>query len=330
MLIWNSIINALADAAGAVVSAPSEPLELTIIPLDDYGFIRLSGPDAVKFLQGQSTCDCMRLANHDVLLGAHCNPKGRMISSFILSGSDGDILLRLHSSLLELGFEALKKYSVFSKVQLQVAENIKAFAVVGAAAQAEISRALNVELAAGKFLQFARCTLLVLHEYVVEFRGEQDDLLAVLAGIAALPGLSARRDWDKVLVERGWAEVQAVTTENYIPQMFNYHLIDGISFKKGCYTGQEIVARMQYLGKQKKHLYLAYAATGSALLNLGGALRVLGKSESQGEIVGFAARDGVVEFLAVINDEAANSTDIYIEQFPEAKISWLELPYAIP
>jgi tRNA-modifying protein YgfZ len=136
--------------------------------------------------------------------------------------------------------------------------------------------------------------------------------------------LAVGEHFDEELIRRGIAEVRGESVEEFIPQMFNYEHIDAISFKKGCYTGQEVVARMQYLGKLKKHLYRGKIA--GVHLSVGAELMSTEFSEPQGVVV-MSCGD---EFLAVANDHVVANHTLSSPLNPGSKIQWLPLPYAIP
>ena len=298
-------------------------------PLSHEGILAVRGSDASKFLQGQLTCNLSYLNDHTASLGARCTPKGRMQSSFrIVHHADG-FLLAMAQGLLDAQMEDLKKYAVFSKAKLtdETAEWARFGLEGGDAVLGEWGWELPGEANA-----------------VV--RGEQGFAIRVSPNRAELwvPGtqattvqaqLQARlpckdlNAWLLGQVRAGIGQVLEPTRELFIPQMLNLQAVGGVSFKKGCYTGQEIVARMQYLGKLKRRLYRlkldadAAPAPGTPLFSPVHASAV-------GEIVlGAVAQAGSVEVLAVLQADAAEAGLIQLGSTQGPGLQLLDLPYEL-
>lgn len=297
-----------------------------LIPMTSHRILQVEGRDAAQFLQGQVTCDIRRLTQHDVLLGAHCNPKGRMISSFILAAMAPECLgLRLRANLADTALAALKKYIVFAKARIDHAPQV-ALALCG-----DLSRLpLKALPEPGKFIQhdfslYLRHSLDLLEVWTTETEARMLWHNLVPSCIPASPTLL-----DQYWVQKGLAEVQAATTEAFIPQMFNYHLIDGVSFKKGCYTGQEIVARMQYRGQLKKHIY---AVVSDQLVAIPPGAELTSAADPE-QVVGVVAAGATTASgwigLVVTTQEYRNHHPWLLEKKTEAKLEWAPLPYAIP
>lgn len=292
-------------------------------PLPDYQYIEISGPEAVKFIQAQVTCDMRRLGQQEWLLGAQCNPKGRMVLTFVAFEKQSNVYLRVHTSLQQ-AFEGLKKYAVFTKVKFSLLE-MPAFALVGETILSQVGAALNLAepLTAGKFQIFGDAALVARASDWLEVYGACEPLIQWVEQAVSNTSLIRSNNFDAELIRRGIAEVRGATAEEFIPQMFNLDQVDAISFKKGCYTGQEIVARMQYLGKLKKHLYRGQIIGGS--LPVGTPLFTAEQSEAQGTVVLSCDED----FLAVVNDQAIELGNLTNPASEPCKIQWLPLPYAI-
>jgi tRNA-modifying protein YgfZ len=297
---------------------------IELYPLDQSSNIAVIGLDAIKFLQGQTTCDLRRLAEGHWLMGAQCNPKGRMMSSFIATPAADGVEFRLHLSLLESAQAALKKYAVFSKVRIEHLGARRCVALMGAQVLEFMSGQTGYAFEPGQCLSWNDLQILVRAPDWVECCGDETALMAVLAGWSQRLRWHASAEWDGQLIARGIAEVRGETQEMFIPQMFNFDRIDAVSFKKGCYTGQEIVARMQYLGKLKKHLYAGRVQ--GYCPRLVEDLQAPGNAEAQGQVVLAWGS----EFLAVVNDAAIEADQLFFAAFPDLKIDWSALPYAIP
>lgn len=309
--------------------AATSPL-LNVYSLRDYGVIQVSGPDWEKFLQGQLTCDCRNLALQQVVLGAHCTPKGRMISSFWAAQSPAGIWLQVHGSVLEAQFTALKKYSVFSKVQVCCPSGLSGVAIQGQGAQRVVGERWPNIPSLGHSGWLEGVLWCVLGPDLIYAWGEAAALTAALGQLAQALPMAMAQNFQAHLVAMGWAEVRAETSEHFIPQELNIHLREGVSFKKGCYTGQEIVARMQYLGKQKKHLYHGRVQVPNAGITPAMGVYVADKPDAHGEVVNVSYQGDECHFLAVVNDAAIDGGAVFFKALPDAKISWQALPYAIP
>lgn len=296
----------------------------TFAPLDDDSVLAVSGPDATRFLQGQLTCDVAALQPGNSTLGARCNPKGRMQSSFrLLKLSEEDYLLALPSELLQMQQQDLARYAVFFKVQLEArneqwlrvglwGENPEAvLAAIGATPEVPAPETgLAVTVAPGTF--------------EVWLPGPHAS--AGLATMAAHAQAASQHDWQLQLIRLGIGQVREQTRESFIPQMFNLQQLGGVSFKKGCYTGQEIIARMQYLGKLKRRMYRLLWA-GEEAPAPGTPIQNADTGQSVGEVV-IAARAGQqVELLAVLQSDAAELPSLILGDIIRPALTLTTLPY---
>jgi folate-binding protein YgfZ len=297
-------------------------------PLSHEGVLAVRGVDASKFLQGQLTCNLDYLSEAKATLGARCTQKGRMQSSFrILLEGDG-VLLAMASELIEAQLLDLKKYAVFSKskltdesaswVRFGLSHGDAALASLGLELPQDTDSVVRANDLIAIRVSPARAELWV--------RAEQaDDIRNRLA--AQLPEGSLN-DWLLGQIRAGIGQVFGQTREEFIPQMINLQAVGGVSFKKGCYTGQEIVARMQYLGKLKRRLYRLTLAD-NGVPEPGIELFSPVHASSAGNVV-LAARTGSgVELLAVLQADAVENGNIRLGN-PEGQALLLsELPYTL-
>ncbi|OQR29089.1 folate-binding protein YgfZ [Pseudomonas sp. Bc-h] len=297
-------------------------------PLSHEGVLAVRGVDASKFLQGQLTCNLDYLSEAKATLGARCTQKGRMQSSFrILLEGDG-VLLAMASELIEAQLLDLKKYAVFSKskltdesaswVRFGLSHGDAALASLGLELPQDTDSVVRANDLIAIRVSPARAELWV--------RAEQaDDIRNLLA--AQLPEGSLN-DWLLGQIRAGIGQVFGQTREEFIPQMINLQAVGGVSFKKGCYTGQEIVARMQYLGKLKRRLYRLTLAD-NGVPEPGIELFSPVHASSAGNVV-LAARTGSgVELLAVLQADAVENGNIRLGN-PEGQALLLsELPYTL-
>ena len=296
--------------------------------LSHEGILAVRGPDASKFLQGQITCNLNYLSDSQCSLGARCTPKGRMQSSFrILSVNDG-YLLAMASELLAAQLSDLQKYAVFSKSKLtdESAEWLR----LGLSGGDEALRGLGLELpeSADSVVRHNELLALRLTDGRAELWIPAGQAEAVSIQLATLMPEAPLNDWLLAQVRAGIGQVMGSTRELFIPQMINLQALGGVSFKKGCYTGQEIVARMQYLGKLKRRLY-RLTTPDAPLPEPGTALFSPTHSSSVGEVVLAAHSATGIELLAVLQADAALDGRVHFGSADGNTLSLLDLPYTL-
>ncbi|MFJ3117034.1 YgfZ/GcvT domain-containing protein [Pseudomonas protegens] len=297
-------------------------------PLSHEGVLAVRGPDASKFLQGQLTCNLNYLSDSQSSLGARCNQKGRMQSSFrILLEGDG-CLLAMARELIEPQLADLKKYAVFSKAKL--ADESASWARFGLAdAQVALS-GLGLELPEedGSVARADGLIALRVSSQRAELWVPAERVASLRQQLAAQLPEGELNQWLLGQVRAGLGQVMPETRELFIPQMLNLQAVGGVSFKKGCYTGQEIVARMQYLGKLKRRLY-RLALPGDALPAPGTALFAPSHNSAIGEVVLAARAQQGVELLAVLQAEAVEGGELHLETLEGPTLQLLDLPYQL-
>ena len=292
------------------------------------GVLAVRGSDASKFLQGQLTCNLNYLDEHTASLGARCTQKGRMQSSFrILLQGDGCVLA-MARGLLEAQLADLKKYAVFSKSKLT--DESDAWVRFGVQHGDGALTALGLQLP-------LETDAVVRHGALIAVRvsparaelwapAEQAENLAARLGEQLAQG--SLDEWLLGQIRAGIGQVLEPTRELFIPQMLNLQAVGGVSFKKGCYTGQEIIARMQYLGKLKRRQYrlaLAVAdvpAPGSQIFSPTHGSAV-------GEVVLAAACEQGCELLAVISADAVEDDNLHLLSLEGPRLTLLSLPYEL-
>jgi len=298
--------------------------------LPQLGLITLAGPDAAKFLQGQVTSDVRELAQGVSQLGAQCNLKGRIMANFrALQMTPELIALCVATDLITETIASLNKYIVFSKAKLH--DSRSQFSLIGlyGADAAVIASDYfgGVPAAHNGWTEHRGNYLLKLDEQRYECWINTNSLPEFTALITSKATQSDANLWNLLDIRAGIAWVNAATRELFTPQALNYQLINAISFRKGCYTGQEIVARMHYRGKLKRHLY-RYEIAGNVLPTAGTRIYNHSGEDAIGEVVSAAFNHvGKIELLASINGEECD--DLRLVNNPE-KLKRLPLPYAIP
>ena len=251
-----------------------------------------------------------------------------MQSSFrILLEGDG-VLMAMASELLEPQLADLKKYAVFSKSKLT--DESAAWVRFGVDHGDAALKSLGLELPAETDQVVRNDGLIALR--VSPDRAElwvsADQADAVKGKLSALLAEGDLNQWLLGQIRAGIGQVMPGTRELFIPQMLNLQAVGGVSFKKGCYTGQEIVARMQYLGKLKRRLY-RLQLDASELPEPGTQLFSPSHGSSIGEVVLAAHGEQQIELLAVLQAEAAESGDIHVGALDGPALHLLDLPYQL-
>lgn len=296
--------------------------------LSHEGVLAVRGADAGKFLQGQLTCNINYLSETQASLGARCTQKGRMQSSFRIVLEGDGVLLAMAGELLEPQLADLKKYAVFSKSKLtdESASWVRFGLDHGDAALSS----LGLELPADT-------DSVVRHEGLIAIRVSPnraelwvpaDQADTVKSKLSAQLTEAELNQWLLGQIRAGIGQVMPSTRELFIPQMLNLQAVGGVSFKKGCYTGQEIVARMQYLGKLKRRLYRVQLDA-SELPEPGTPLFAPSHGSSIGEVVLAARTEKNIELLAVLQAEAADAGDLHLGTAEGPALHLLDLPYEL-
>jgi hypothetical protein len=331
---WNLFLNNLqADELALEPATDSTSTPTYLVDLRHQGLLSIEGPDAAKFLQGQVTCDVRELAEKVTRLGAQCTLKGRMLLSFrALQLESEQILLRMHAGLAEKALSSFGKYIVFSKAKLHDrSDNYRHIGLYGPAAETLLIQVLGAApTERDEWCQSESAVVIKLEEQRYECWLLPDQAERIWLALMPTCALAGENLWTLLDIRAGMGEVRPETSEFFTPQALNYQLVNGINFRKGCYTGQEIVARLHYRGTLKRHMYRFVTRSDSKTqLPLPGSAVLTAEQRNIGEIVLSAqTNSGAIEILATIADE-------YLMQAycaPEAlqKLEQLPLPYAIP
>lgn len=278
------------------------------VKLDDYGIIQVAGEDANRFLQGQLTCDIEQLSDKPFLYGAHCDPTGKVFSVFWLVPWQQRLLLIMHKSAITGSMAQLQKYGVFNKVEI-----------------ADVTEQWHIS---GHF-------------------GEQptlpqrdDDTLLLQVGSAPQQYLLLSRQpistdypqpyWDALEIERVRPQLTADNSQQFVPQMLNIQALDGISFNKGCYIGQETIARMKYLGKQKRALF-RLSGNANGVLPATELERKVGDNWRRAGTVIMAVNrsEHLTDVLAVLPSDIEQDTPIRVKGDDASLLEIHSLPYQL-
>jgi folate-binding protein YgfZ len=239
--------------------------EQTILTdLSHLGVLQLDGEDATDFLQGQVTNDIKKLDRSNFQYAGYCTPKGRLLALFLAFAHQDHLHLQFNRELLEPILKRLKMYVLRSKVVIKdVSDEIIRFAIAGPEALSTMNTYFgvdNVPQEPYELKTLQQATLLRLPGDVARYQiytsNEHSNGIWQALSVYAKPANKAQ--WDYWEIQAGIPDIAPATQEAFVPQMINLDALDGINFKKGCYTGQEIVARTHYLGKVKRRTQLAH------------------------------------------------------------------------
>lgn len=312
---WSALsVNAIAASGGAVM----------LVPLPSDAVLTVTGPDSAKFLQGQTTTDFREVTTTTSRLGCYCNLKGRAVLSFRAMLWRDSVQLVVDAGLLTTAKATLQKYIVFSKAQLATPATA-VLGVLGERAEDFIREQFGNCPESGDSVLDTGAVL------VTRLPGQGRFLLLVEE--AALPevwtqlsssaAVGSLEDWRLAQVRAGEPQVLVTGSEQFQPQELNYPALNGVSYNKGCYTGQEIVARLYFRGKLKQwaHRFTVSAETApepnTPLLNAEG--------QTAGHVV-LAAKAGEtrVEMLAIARHDRLEG--LLLAGQP---LTVLDLPFAV-
>jgi folate-binding protein YgfZ len=322
---WQSFIasNTPEPLPGNNKNAEKDSHDITSIP--QLGILTITGRDACQFLQGQTTCDFKNMDESKCSLGALCTPKGRTISTFIAFKKKSDYLLILPSELCDTVRKKLQMYILRSEVKiLDHREEYCLIGVINTKTSIDHPKEIyqinqhpisiiKYPSSIDRFLIIARTdeAIKLWSNYVQEHH--------------YLPVSPAR--WTHLDIIDGIPWLDCNTSEEFIPQMLNLDKLGGISFNKGCYTGQEIVARTHYLGKSKRQMYLAECQThelpqsNSAILNSDA-----GTEKNIGRVLVAQQHAGVCQMLVVMQSSEEQAENIRLDYPINTKINVSHLP----
>lgn len=292
---------------------------LSLCDLSHLSLLKFSGSDAEQFLQGQLTNDIHQLTEGVSHLSGYCSAKGRLLAIFRAFRHNDAFYLQAPTEIIESLQKRLQMFIMISDVQLEaVSDQLTNFGVVGKEAasllEAHFPTLSNRDNSVTPFGE----SFLICHPgetpryQIIGPLDEQKTLWSKLVSKAAVTDSTV---WSLADINAAIPNIYLSTQETFVPQMINLHLVDGISFTKGCYVGQEVVARLHYLGKQKRNMYRATVTTESAP-NAGDTLYSSSNESSQGAgtIVDVARKGQHYQLLIVIPNDEADKNDVQLSE----------------
>lgn len=325
---------------GVVMHFGEAPAELlaardgtVLCDLSQFGTIRVSGEEAQKFLQNLLSNDINAVNPKTAQLSSFNSPKGRMLATFLIWQQDGDYYLQLPRSLTAAMHKKLSMYVLRAKVRVSdVSDEIVSFGISGPAAAEQVKQCfkqpLEQDWSSGQH-DGTNVIRISAQRYQISMAPQQANALWSQLSSSARPAGSGCWDW--LNIRAGIPVVTPATQEQFVLQMANLDILGGVSFKKGCYPGQEIVARTHYLGKQKRRMFLAHVDSESAAE----AGNELFSEDMPGQACGMvvnasAAPGGGFDLLAVMQISSRDTEKVHLHTALGATLHFLQLPYQLP
>ena len=302
-----------------------------MIEIRNYEFVMVTGPDAKAFLQGQVTCDVEKLSKNNALAGAICNLKGRVIADFLLVLDGEDCVLRTQSGMAVIIKNTLAKYAIFSKVELSTETRFtKILGVMTDEDEAFLTK--NIE-------KVPECSLschISAQAILVRIPGKDKRLEVWVHDEKRFEDwgidhdFDAEESWNKKDILQGFIHISPQLSEEHTPQALNYDLSGIIDFSKGCYTGQEIIARMHYRGSAKKRLSLLLSKSlikqDCEVIQRRGEKTNLSKVLAYSNTSNESENSALLSILDIANEESSFSLSTQTDEEQELNLQSLSYP----
>lgn len=312
----------------------SAQLPATLIALDDWALVTLTGPDTRTYLQGQVTADVNALAPDQHVLCGHCDAKGKMWSTLRLFAHNEGFAYLVRRNLRDTQLNELKKYAVFAKTTIAADDNFQLIGAAGSNIRERLAEVFSTlpdtehPVAShpfGTLLHFdlpAERFLLVLNE---------EGAIALRSKLGDSVQWADSQQWLALDIESALPIIDNVNSAQFIPQATNIQALNGISFNKGCYTGQEMVARAKFRGANKRALYWLAGAS-SRVPEAGEDLELkMGENWRRTGTVLAACplSDGTLWVQAVLNNDLEPNSVLRVRDATESQLTLQPLPYSL-
>jgi len=310
--------------------------------LSGFGLLEASGADAQAFLHAQLSSDVHALGCDRSQLATYNSPKGRVLATLLLWRSGEGFFIQLPAALAPSLGKRLSLFILRSKLRLAAAgDRLVRFGLAGAQA-GELLRSAGLAVPDADFgvVNRAANAGAMQPDWVLHLPGERYELVvdgadraialwqSLCAAGAAPAGEAAAWQW--LAIRSGIADIVPETQDQFVPQMLNYELLGAVSFTKGCYPGQEIVARTQYRGEIKRRTWLLHADTEDPPAP-GQSIHAPGAGQAVGTVLAAAAApDGGYDALACVHTELAQAGELRLGSAQGPALRRLPLPYALP
>ena len=328
--IQDSVVRHFSDAQGELAAAQNGTV---LCDLSQFGVLKVSGEEAQGFLQNLLSNDVREVSAQHAQISSLNSPKGRVLASLLIRRAGADYFLHLPHSLCAAIHKRLSMYILRARVRIEDAsDEVVCLGLNGENAAAQIQECF------GPAPQDAMAVAHHDHTSVIRLGPQRFQLNTTLQhapalwqklSASALPVGSACWDW--LNIRAGIPVILPTTQEQFVAQMVNLELIGGVNFKKGCYPGQEIVARMQYLGKLKRRMVLAHIESDTVPQPGDELYSADMEAQASGMVVNAtAAPGGGCDLLAVVQISSRDTQTVHLQSLQGAPLNFLPLPYSIP
>lgn len=307
--------------------------DLVLCPLDSWDLIRVTGEDRINFLQGQLTCDLTSLKPGQQTLAAQCNPQGKAWSILRVIVLEDRILLTQPSSVTCKQLPELQKYAAFSKVEISKETEYRALGLAGSKSSEYIAEKID-KAATHQQSRLLENGMLIKQpypslRYLIILKNQQAS--ALIDDLKNHASIFDDSLWNAMNIAAGVPFLEKQTSALFVPQSLNLQALNGISFNKGCYIGQETIARAKYRGANKRALFIL-SGRADAAPKAGDNVQVSINQNWKriGTVIsGCQYGDGHIEALAVLPEDS-NSDDLYqIQEIEGSTLYQAPLPYPI-
>lgn len=328
--IADGIVQNFGDQTAELLLTPDNTV---LCDLHQFGTLRAAGEEAQPFLQNLLSNDIREVSATHAQLSSFNSAKGRMLASFLIWRDGEDYLLQLPRSLIEMMRKKLGMYVLRAKVKVtDASDEFIALGVSGNNAE-KILREVFGDLPSEPFTCIRNelgCAIKISDtRYQIITIPTQAKVLWTKLTLNAKPVSSACWNW--LNIRSGLPTILPQTQEQFVAQMVNFDLIGGINFKKGCYPGQEIVARTHYLGKLKRRMHLAHINTTDTPQTGDELFSTDMEGQASGMIVNAApAPSGGYDVLAVVQTSSQETQTLHWKSLQGEALQFLPLPYALP
>lgn len=319
-------------SASPPAADPGASPQPVVATLADLGALTFEGPDAAAFLQGQLSSDVEAMAPGTAGWSSYNSPKGRMLATLLLWRAGPESFRAwLAADLAESLRKRLSMFVLRAKVTVsdRTAESVR-FGVAGAGAREALDAAFGAAPEPGRGMALAGCSIVATRDGRIVVDAPQAVADATGRALAAHARSVAAEHWHWFGIRAGIPVITARTQDLFVPQTANWDLVGGISFRKGCYPGQEIVARMQYLGRLKERLFAFHVAASPPAPATPLYHPAFG-TQACGTVVNAAAAPaGGSDLLAVVQWSAVAEPALHLGAPEGPALAPLPLPYDVP
>jgi hypothetical protein len=329
-MIEANIVQRFTDASAELLATKNNTI---LCDLSQFGALRVSGEDAQAFLQNLLSNDIREVSATRAQYSSLSSPKGRMLATMLIRCENDDYMLQLPHTLTEAIRKKLGMYVLRSKVKITAASgDIVTMGLSGTAAPEILHRQFGElpQLPLG-LADTGTASIIKIGDTRFQINTTPQHAPALWQTLSQHAQSVGSVCWDWLDIHAGIPVILPATQEEFVPQMANLDLIGGVNFKKGCYPGQEVVARMHYLGKLKRRMYLAHLDGPVAPQPCDELFSADMEGQPSGMIVNAApAPGGGHDMLAVVQIASHEAQSVHWKSLRGEALQFLPLPYSLP